>query len=49
MAGRRVVTLFLNDGTKHKRSFPKQGGQDATAPAPEALPSGIIVGAQIVS
>jgi hypothetical protein len=84
MAGRRFVTLFFNDGTKLKLSFPKQGGKDAAtlaanvkkaidadrlvfevedslfivqvrnlkyvqvSPAPETLPSGIIVGAQIV-
>lgn len=85
MVGRRFVTLFFNDGTNLKLSFPKQGGKDAAtlaanvkkaidadrlvfevegslyivqvrnlkyvqvSPAPEALPAGIIVGAQIVS
>ncbi|HMA89791.1 MAG TPA: hypothetical protein VKP89_13720, partial [Burkholderiales bacterium] len=29
MAGRRFVTMFFNDGTKLKLSFPKQGGRDA--------------------
>ncbi|HXZ52668.1 MAG TPA: hypothetical protein VEH51_11765 [Burkholderiales bacterium] len=84
MTGRRFVTLFFNDGTKLKLSFPKQGGKDAAtlaanvrkaidadrlvfevegslyiiqvrnlkyvqvSPAPEALPAGIFVGAQIV-
>jgi len=28
MAGRRFVTMFFNDGSKLKLSFPKQGGQD---------------------
>ena len=85
MAGRRFVTMFFNDGTKLKLSFPKQGGRDAAtlaanvkkavdadrlvfevegslyivqarnlkyiqvSPAPEALPAGVIVGAQFVS
>ncbi len=85
MAGRRFVTMFFNDGSKLKLSFPKQGGRDAAtlaanvrkaidadrlafevegslyivqtrnlkyvqvSPAPEALPAGIIVGAQVVS
>ncbi|MGA8050312.1 MAG: hypothetical protein WCA09_09045 [Burkholderiales bacterium] len=85
MAGRRFVTMFFNDGSKLKLSFPKQGGRDAAtlasnvkkavdadrlvfevegslyivqarnlkyiqvSPAPEALPAGVIVGAQFVS
>jgi hypothetical protein len=48
MAARRFVTLCFNDGTNLKLSFPKQGGKDAATLSPEALPSGIIVGAQIV-
>jgi hypothetical protein len=85
MTGRRFVTMFFNDGSKLKLSFPKQGGKDAAtlaanvrkaidadrlafeidgslyivqvrnlkyvqvSPVPEALPAGIIVGAQVVS